>query len=869
MTNTLRRILALTLAVLMILALAAGCKPATQDDGTNDTKNPSGTNDTPGENNNNSNNSPEFVFKAEYSPMPVDGWINALSYGGEMFVFVGEEVTGARRDFYDENWNYLGYIDIPLDQVGQELGYVTSDGNLNPYDGGETDDVPTDEPEDTPPAEGETEGEDGKRYCEELDIYYTYSSDYEMYGQVIYKMSVDGSTTEKLPDYTAPAIMEGKLGDTYVQNLVIDNEGCIWISESGSTYHYDENNNYVWDGEVISLRKLSNTGAELFAVDTAAMMENTDYLYFNDMVIDEQNNLILSDGSNNRLYVFDTNGVQKQAIELGDQWISNLVVVDKVVYAQYYSETSEVLAPIDLTTGQFGEEIPMPNNAYNTYAGGGEYDLYYNDQINFYGFNLGDEIGTPIVNWIDSDIDSNYLRYIFPREDGTILAASQNYNSSSGNVWELVTFTKVPASEVPQETVITLACVYLDYNLRSAIIDFNKANDEYRIKVTDYSMYNTSDDYNAGRTKLSTEIMSGIVPDIIMTQNLPANVYQNKGLLEDLLPYIQNDAEISDDVLMDAFKPLITDDGKLYSIADSFYFETLVGASAVVGDIPGWTMKDLEAAMLNMPEGASAFGPEMTRGNLINDLCRMMQEDYIDWTTGECNFTSQEFKDFLAYIKTYPEEINWDEYYGDDYNWETDSVEALVSTGRVMLTRQYMSDFWSYQYLQAMFRNKPFTFIGFPSQNGKGTIIGYNNACAMSSTCQNKDAAWQFMRTLLTYEYQTQNVWQYRINKTAWEEELEGYMTPYTYIDENGNEVVQPNLIYVVGEEIDVGYLKQEHVDHVLDMLNYAVPETAYDEKIYNIILEESAHFFSGQKTVDDVCDIIQSRIKIYVSENM
>ena len=57
---------------------------------------------------------------------------------------------------------------------------------------------------------------------------------------------------------------------------------------------------------------------------------------------------------------------------------------------------------------------------------------------------------------------------------------------------------------------LTLACMYLDWDLRQRmIVEYNKTNDEYRINVVDYSEYATDDDYNAGVTKLTTEISGG------------------------------------------------------------------------------------------------------------------------------------------------------------------------------------------------------------------------------------------------------------------------------------------------------------------------------------------------------------------------
>ena len=42
----------------------------------------------------------------------------------------------------------------------------------------------------------------------------------------------------------------------------------------------------------------------------------------------------------------------------------------------------------------------------------------------------------------------------------------------------------------------------------------------------------------------------------------------------------------------------------------------------------------------------------------------------------------------------------------------------------------------------------------------------------------------------------------------------------------------------------------------------------SYDQELMNIISEESAAFFSGQKSAKDVAAIIQSRVQIYVNEN-
>lgn len=103
----------------------------------------------------------------------------------------------------------------------------------------------------------------------------------------------------------------------------------------------------------------------------------------------------------------------------------------------------------------------------------------------------------------------------------------------------LMKFTKVDPKDVADKTVLTLACYYLDWEVRKYVVEFNKSNPDYRITITDYSQYDTDEDYTAGITKLNTDIVSGKMPDILLlNDNIPVESYAAKGLFEDLYFYI-------------------------------------------------------------------------------------------------------------------------------------------------------------------------------------------------------------------------------------------------------------------------------------------------------------------------------------------
>ena len=157
----------------------------------------------------------------------------------------------------------------------------------------------------------------------------------------------------------------------------------------------------------------------------------------------------------------------------------------------------------------------------------------------------------------------------------------------------VVILTATPREELPEKTTLIYASLYLSYDARRKILDFNKRSDQYRIEVRDYAEYDTDGKGQMALQKLNTEILAGNVPDILDTNNLPLRQYGAKGILEDLWPFIDSDPDLGRDALM--VRPLEANaqDGKLYEIFNSFSIQTAAGPSKIVGDSLSWTLADL------------------------------------------------------------------------------------------------------------------------------------------------------------------------------------------------------------------------------------------------------------------------------------
>ena len=88
------------------------------------------------------------------------------------------------------------------------------------------------------------------------------------------------------------------------------------------------------------------------------------------------------------------------------------------------------------------------------------------------------------------------------------------------------------------------------------------------------------------------------------------------------------------------------------------------------------------------------------------------------------------------------------------------------------------------------------------------------------------------------------------------------------YEDENGNKVEYDDYYYINGVEIPIAPMTQEEVDEVVGFLQSVEEHFSNSQELINIITEEAAPYFAGQKNVNEVADIIQNRVQIYVNEN-
>ena len=136
--------------------------------------------------------------------------------------------------------------------------------------------------------------------------------------------------------------------------------------------------------------------------------------------------------------------------------------------------------------------------------------------------------------------------------------------------------------------------------LVQAVSDFNKTNDRYKVELTEYFPYAqnvTDEEWDNAILNLNTRIISGDMPDILDMSNLSVQIYQSKGLLEDLYPYMEHDPEIRKEDYFENVFEAISLDGKLPYLTDGAAISTMLAGEDIVAGNDGWTIQELEKVL--------------------------------------------------------------------------------------------------------------------------------------------------------------------------------------------------------------------------------------------------------------------------------
>lgn len=445
----------------------------------------------------------------------------------------------------------------------------------------------------------------------------------------LYSMNLDGSDLRELP------LPEFSKNEYMNYMSVNDDESILMLLNS-----YDEKT----EKNSFYLCKIDKDGKELFKEDvTKSLNIDPEQSYISQMVCDETGRIILSTDS--EVFMFDEN-VKLLGSVKADFYIEGMAKTKegKIICAHSDEKEGAVVQELDIDGKKWGEVQKVEVSYWGgsgSLMDGVDYDFYYRQDSGIFGYDLKAKKSTQLMDFVASNMTSENSWGIVPVAKDKFMGTS--YEDGAEGM-KLMVYSKVDPSTIADKKTITFGSIYMDESMKRAAIAFNKQSKDYQIEFITY------EDEEDPLAKMNAEIAAGNIPDILDLGFGSAEMYEAKGLLEDLLPYIEKDKELStEDFLPTVFEAMKTGD-KLYTITPAFSITTLIGRTKEVGKEIGWTFEDMKT-LIEEKKGSARPFLENYKTSLLWSFAYTFDE-FVDWQTGECSFDSKEFKEILELCNT-------------------------------------------------------------------------------------------------------------------------------------------------------------------------------------------------------------------------
>lgn len=376
---------------------------------------------------------------------------------------------------------------------------------------------------------------------------------------------------------------------------------------------------------------------------------------------------------------------------------------------------------------------------------------------------------------------------------------------------------------LPPKTTLTLLTDLPRAELYTIVNDFNRTSEEYRVEVIQFG----EDGLTA--ELLRTQLIAGEGPDIFAFYDRSSLADLGANSFEDLLVYLDADAEYGRDTLAPELLGAMCAQDKLDWLPYSFGISTFTAPSAYLSE-PGFSFDEAKQAAAKT--GLPLFPGWMTRDILWGWMSDFAVGQYMDLETGTCSFDSEDYISLLEECAAAAAEFGSDSAALYNSLLQFELLQNLIRVSTI-------SDNYGGAY----------AFVGVPNETTNGSMFSPDLCFAISSTSGNKDAAWQLVRSCLSDEHQQMN--------------LTSFPASASVLDAMIDDAVENGVHYYEYEyELDEADAAK---------LRGLISETQTAQDAYpavlNIMAEDAAQFFAGQITAEQAAAYTQNRVSTWLAE--
>ncbi|CAH1210657.1 hypothetical protein PAECIP111891_03547 [Paenibacillus allorhizoplanae] len=365
-------------------------------------------------------------------------------------------------------------------------------------------------------------------------------------------------------------------------------------------------------------------------------------------------------------------------------------------------------------------------------------------------------------------------------------------------------------------------------------------------------------------SSVGAELMSGKASDVIVTSGLPFQKYADKKLLENISDLMSKDASFKKDSYYAGIFDAMKYNGSLYTVPIKVGLNMWIGNQALLSgqqvDDGKWTWSDFKKKASALVSDKNNDGKPDTYplgkiepDQLITSMLNSSFSKFADVGAKKAKFDSPDFINMLKLAKSlYDDKLILAD------NSDPDNVVFQPKGNVLMYMDMYMMPKMNFDGKGA--------YYNLPSESeAKGTQFTSSLPLAINSKSANKKEAWEFVKYLLSDEMQSsRELSGIAVNKNGAKAQIDLLKSLGTAGEGGAGKSMKLNIN---GKAMAVTPPTEQEAAAIEKVLNNISVNGESDPKITNIVVEETAPFFQGQKSAEEVAKVIQNKVSTYLQE--
>jgi multiple sugar transport system substrate-binding protein len=395
---------------------------------------------------------------------------------------------------------------------------------------------------------------------------------------------------------------------------------------------------------------------------------------------------------------------------------------------------------------------------------------------------------------------------------------------------------------------ITLSSYYDSPFLDEAAKIFSEQNPDTPVKINIYKPVDGAEDKDAIEmyvTYINTALASGSADDILIMSNLP--YYRYGESLADLMPYMQNGFP-ERDYFSELFEAL-DENGKRYTLPIDFSMEIFAfheNYAEHFGDSVSFAAcNSIGKNLIDNLGGENDFKLFGYDGfQLFFAALNTNYHRFLDFPGKKSNLQNG---DFLQMFKDFKDLENGGYIPTSQDFFDGNIPENYLVQYSAVVDLQLLAGY-----------SKPFTKTALATGEGGEVYFSAYTQLGINDASKNKDAAWRFVEFLLSEQMQSspQQI-ALPVNKNAMRFAVRRKLEEINQTRKENGEFVNEDLTSLtnsVTEKIESYVSKVEYYGY-------------YEPIVTNVIFEEGYNFFLGNVPAEEVVNIIDNKIRLYLAE--